>query len=37
MAKSTYNYYNPAGHPFDEVFAEVEGNIASISSNEDKH
>lgn len=37
MARSTYNYYNHDGQPFDEVYAEVEGNITNKSSNEDKH
>lgn len=34
LARSTYNYYNPNGQPFDEVFAEVEKEMVTDNSNE---
>ena len=29
QARSTYNYYNPDGQPFDEVYAEIEGKMVT--------
>ena len=34
LARSTYNYYNPDGQPFDEVYAEIEGKMVKKNSNE---
>ena len=36
LARSTYNYYNPDGQPFDEVFAEVEKEIITDNSKGNK-